>query len=204
MLNGRAPRLAALPPARSPAALLAFTRESVDDPATLAFAGVIGGAWRQHGVEVLPLIGVDAAATRRLLERYFPDADVAFGVRWDALAGTERGFSRDDEIEDLLHLLLDHRTRDDEETRWVAHAVATACMGEDHLWQDMGLPSRAVLSQLMDRYFTSLSRKNTCDMKWKKFFYKQLCERAEIFVCKSPSCGTCIDYDRCFGPEDDS
>lgn len=200
-MNSLAPLLAASPSAQSPAALLAFARDPADT-ATLAFAGVIGSAWRQRGVGVLPFLGVDAAATRRLLERYFPGADAAFRVPWDALAGTARGFSRDDEIEELLQLLLDHRTRDDEETRWVAHAVATACMGDDHLWQDMDLPSRAVLSQLLDRYFTALSRRNTGDMKWKKFFYKQLCERAEIFICKSPSCGTCIDYDRCFGSED--
>ncbi|MBL8528354.1 MAG: nitrogen fixation protein NifQ [Burkholderiales bacterium] len=35
-----------------------------------------------------------------------------------------------------------------------------------------------------------------------KFFYRQLCERAEFFICKSPSCGTCVDCERCFGAED--
>jgi nitrogen fixation protein NifQ len=187
--------------APSLAALLAFAA-APDDLATLAYAGVIGAAWEQRGVDVLPLIGVDAGDTQRLVQRYFPGAAEGLAIPWDALAAVRSGFSRDDEIEDLLHLLLDHRTRDDEETRWVAHAVATACMGENHLWQDMVLPSRTVLSQLLERYFTSLFRKNTGDMRWKKFFYKQLCESAELFICKSPSCGICIDYQRCFGPED--
>jgi nitrogen fixation protein NifQ len=200
-LNGPALFLS-IPACRlSRAVLLAFAA-APDDLATLAFAGVVGGAWERRGLGVLPLIGVDARDTQRLMRRYFPGAAEGLAIPWELLATARSDFSRDDEIEDLLHLLLDHRTRDDEETRWVAHAVATACMGEDHLWQDMGLPSRAVLSQLLERYFTALFRKNTGDMKWKKFFYKQLCDRAELFICKSPSCGICIDYRRCFGPED--
>ena len=75
-------------------------------------------------------------------------------------------------------------------------------MGDNHLWQDMGLSSRAALSELMNAWFPTLAAKNTGDMKWKKFFYKQLCERADIFICKAPTCGACIDYDKCFGPED--
>ncbi|MCK7499364.1 MAG: nitrogen fixation protein NifQ [Comamonadaceae bacterium] len=31
-------------------------------------------------------------------------------------------------------------------------------------------------------------------MKWKKFLYKQLCEREEILVCKAPSCAVCCDH----------
>jgi nitrogen fixation protein NifQ len=39
-------------------------------------------------------------------------------------------------------------------------------------------------------------------MKWKKFFYKQICEREGFKLCKSPSCGECVDYNKCFGPEE--
>jgi nitrogen fixation protein NifQ len=46
-----------------------------------------------------------------------------------------------------------------------------------------------------------LKRKNAGDMKWKKFFYRQLCEAAEVPICKSPSCAECCDYSVCFGPE---
>ena len=200
-MNGPAP-FGAIPTVAPCSATLLTCAHAPENLATLAVAGVIGSAWESRGVEVLPLIGIDADVTRRLLERYFPGAPALLGISWDAFAAVGSDFSRDDEIEDLLQLLLDHRTRDDEETRWVAHAVATACMGENHLWQDMGLPSRTVLSKLLERYFTALFRKNTGDMKWKKFFYKQLCDRAELFICKSPSCGICIDYQRCFGPED--
>ncbi len=107
-----------------------------------------------------------------------------------------------DEFDDLVELLLDHGCDDSRETHDWAVFIATACMGDNHLWQDMGLSSRAVLSELMQARFPALSAKNTGDMKWKKFFYKQLCERADIFICKSPSCGVCVDYSKCFGPED--
>jgi nitrogen fixation protein NifQ len=39
-------------------------------------------------------------------------------------------------------------------------------------------------------------------MRWKKFFYRQLCEQADVLICKSPSCGVCCDYASCFGAED--
>jgi len=28
-----------------------------------------------------------------------------------------------------------------------------------------------------------------------------LCDRAQIQLCKAPSCGVCSDYLQCFGPE---
>jgi nitrogen fixation protein NifQ len=65
----------------------------------------------------------------------------------------------------------------------------------------MGLPSRDVLSQLMRAYFPVLYYKNSTNMKWKKFFYKQLCDRRDVPMCKAPSCGQCCDYALCFGAE---
>lgn len=106
-----------------------------------------------------------------------------------------------DEIDDIVELLLEHRGDNREETLMLARFIAKSCLGSNHLWQDMGLPSRAALSELMRARFPRLVAKNSGDMKWKKFFYKQLCERAEIVICKSPTCGSCRDYDQCFGPE---
>ena len=84
----------------------------------------------------------------------------------------------------------------------MAEIVTTACMGGDHLWQDLGLHSREYLSRLMTENFPSLAAKNVHDMKWKKFLYKQLCEKEGINTCRSPSCEYCVDYLSCFGPED--
>ncbi len=91
-----------------------------------------------------------------------------------------------------------------ESTEWLAYAIASACMGANHLYQDMGLPTRQALSDLLWQHFPALYAKNSDNMKWKKFFYKQLCDRAQVQVCKAPSCQVCTDFDACFGPEDDS
>jgi len=114
---------------------------------------------------------------------------------------SDRRESRLEELQDLLDLLLEHRADDSDETRRMAYFVAESCMGDNHLWQDMGLPNRNALNALMHTHFPNLHAKNSGNMKWKKFFYRQLCERADILICKSPSCGVCVDYDKCFGPE---
>lgn len=110
--------------------------------------------------------------------------------------------SRIDEYDDIVQLLMDHRADDSTKTHKLVLFIAQSCMGDNHLWQDMQLPDRAALTSLMQKNFPALFAKNSGNMKWKKFFYKQLCERADIFICKSPSCGVCIDYDKCFGPEE--
>jgi len=107
-----------------------------------------------------------------------------------------------DEFDELVALLNDCRSDDSEKTLWLACAIASACFGRNHLWQDMGLPSRTELSELLRVHFRTLYTKNVGNMKWKKFFYKQLCERMNAQVCKAPSCGVCADYGQCFGEED--
>lgn len=164
------------------------------ETATLALAGVIAGIWQRE----VPRMGTDSLA--RLFRRYFPGVkpESAIPCRYDALAC--HAF-RVDEYDDLVGLLLEYRSRMGEESEWLAHAIAAACMGDNHLWEDMGLPDRAALSALLREHFRALSDQNTANMKWKKFFYKQLCARAEINICKSPSCAACADYKVCFGPE---
>lgn len=115
-----------------------------------------------------------------------------------------RRAQRDDEVQDLRALLLEHAVpahRGSAECIAVAEWVAVACLGDNHLWQDLQLASRAELSALMRHWFPALVARNHADMKWKKFLYKQLCEREELFICKAPSCAVCCDQARCFGPE---
>ncbi|MFM2058035.1 MAG: hypothetical protein RLY71_2420 [Pseudomonadota bacterium] len=112
---------------------------------------------------------------------------------------------RDDEVEEVRELLLDHAdpaVGTPDERRAVAELVALACLGDNHLWQDLQLASRTELRVLLGHWFPSLVAKNVHDMKWKRFFYKQLCDRAEIHACRAPSCAVCSDYDKCFGPEE--
>ena len=178
-----------------PAFALTLARHP-DDPATLAFAGVIAQSLRAPRQ---PLIrGLNEDGFRNLLNTFFPGLDCPNGTtRDDPLKLFEY-----DEFDDIVALLLSHRAYGEEIESWLAHAIATASMGENHLWQDMGLPNRTVLSALMQKHFPSLAALNDQDMKWKMFFYRQLCELAGVLICKSPRCAECCDYRICFGPED--
>lgn len=115
-----------------------------------------------------------------------------------------RRATRDDEVTDLVALLLAHAdpaAGSADEAERVALTVAVASLGDNHLWQDLQLASRAELSALMRHWFPALVAKNSGDMKWKKFLYRELCKQAEILICKSPSCAVCTDRPLCFGPE---
>jgi len=109
--------------------------------------------------------------------------------------------STQDEYRDLLELLLEYRATADETSAGLCEYIARAAMGENHLWQDMRLPDREALSQLLRENFPILAAMNTGNMKWKKFFYRELCARADVPICKSPHCAECCDYSVCFGPE---
>jgi len=123
-------------------------------------------------------------------------------LNWAELEG--RLQARNDEVDDLIALLLDHADRSagpKADLYHVAWLLACASLGDQHLWQDMGLPSREALSQLIGRWFPSLAARNVDNMKWKKFFYRQLCLREDILICKSPTCARCSDHALCFGAE---
>ncbi|WP_413740921.1 nitrogen fixation protein NifQ [Sodalis sp. RH15] len=81
--------------------------------------------------------------------------------------------------------------------------IARGSLGFNHLWQDLGLSSREELRELMTDCFPELVRMNHRNMRWKKFFYRQLClaDSGEI-NCRSPSCEQCIEQESCFAPED--
>jgi nitrogen fixation protein NifQ len=123
---------------------------------------------------------------------------------WTALA--ERIANRADEIVDLMTLLRDHAAmavHSEAEVDAIAWAIACASLGDNHLWQDLRLASRGELSALIAYWFPTLAARNVHNMKWKKFFYKELCLREDLLVCRAPSCSVCTDRDMCFGPEDD-
>jgi nitrogen fixation protein NifQ len=108
------------------------------------------------------------------------------------------GVPLDDEVEDVVALLMAHATYPGVLAQYLAQALAVACMGPNHLWQDLGLGDRAQLNALMQEHFSSLKALNVGNMRWKKFFYRKLCELAEIPICKSPHCEQCEDQPLCF------
>jgi len=178
---------------RAYAELLAHARFP-RDARTLAFAGVIAKGLASGEY---PLIrGMSDESFQGLMSAYFPQMFLENGVR-----STPRAAELD-EYQDLLALLLDYRAEPSVANTWLCHAIASAAMRDEHLWQDMGLPNRKVLSQVLEENFPMLATMNIGDMKWKKFFYRQLCQRAEVPICKSPNCADCSDYGLCFGQEE--
>jgi nitrogen fixation protein NifQ len=122
------------------------------------------------------------------------------GARAPGPAVTMSGVAMDEEVDDLVAFLLEHATHPGILAQHLARALAVASMGPNHLWEDLGLGGRDQLNALMQEHFTSLKVKNNQNMRWKKFFYRALCERAEVLICKSPHCESCEDKPICFEP----
>jgi nitrogen fixation protein NifQ len=152
-----------------------------------------------YGQGVLPQwMGLGELEFRRMLQHHFPS------IQPHDLSGFNHPPMRDndEELDDLRKLLLENRAQRSESEIWLAEILVFGCMGSDHLWQDLGLWSRAELSKLMADHFTPLAVLNVKNMKWKKFLYKRLCETEGIYTCRAPSCEACVDYANCFSSED--
>ncbi|MCB2059871.1 MAG: nitrogen fixation protein NifQ [Novosphingobium sp.] len=84
----------------------------------------------------------------------------------------------------------------------LSRMIARRSLRPNHLWQDLGLANRGELSMLMERHFPRLARRNSADMKWKKFFYRMMCSSEGFRLCAAPVCTECDDFEDCFGSED--
>lgn len=175
-----------------------LTKRSNRSSNALWLAQIIA-SWRV-GDGVMPdCLGLEPEQFDELLNRCFPGAD----IEREATSGKNLDFSRMLEREDLEKLLAEFRSSAVAESECIATIIVAACLGSDHLWQDLGLWSRKELSALLAHNFPNLATRNTKDMKWKKFLYKQLCEAEGLYLCRAPSCEVCVDYRQCFGPEED-
>lgn len=160
------------------------------------FAHLLAG-WALGQGSLPAHLGLGTEGFGRLLERHFPR------LRWQPPVPPEVADDRREralEQEDLVRLLTEHADREVAGAFALARIVAEACLGGDHLWQDLGLPSRRELTTLMQRNFPRLAAENTQDMRWKKFLYRRLCEMEGLVACRSPSCEACCDYRECFAP----
>ncbi|WP_432698459.1 nitrogen fixation protein NifQ [Marinobacterium sp. YM272] len=161
------------------------------------------------GIGCLPLnLGLEAAQFDALVERYFSDDSdlIAADPAEQHLIQTRSELReelmriRDDERVELVELLESFRVPSAPQE--LSLIIATGCLGGDHLWRDLGFPDRSLLSEMMQLAYPALKSLNDRDMKWKRFFYKQLCERGGGYVCRAPSCDQCSAYADCFGPEE--
>lgn len=160
------------------------------------FACILAAGLREAPVPLTEAVGLTRTELAALLAAHFPHClDLADGLAEDRGADSL-------EEPDLRDLLLRHGGAGTPEERWLAAMVARRSLRPNHLWQDLGLTARKDLSGLLHRHFRPLAEKNVRDMKWKKFFYRQMCEAEEIMICKSPICDQCSDFAICFGPEE--
>jgi nitrogen fixation protein NifQ len=168
-----------------------------DSSANSVWLAKIVASW-QVGEGVLPdYLGLNNHQFHALLHHVFP----GYWHSAKAVSGSCLDFSRMLEKHDLEQLLRQFAVLKTVESEWLISIIVAACLGSDHLWQDLGLWSRSELSALLNHNFPELAARNSKDMKWKKFLYKQLCEAEGLFVCRAPSCEVCKDYPVCFGPE---
>jgi nitrogen fixation protein NifQ len=79
--------------------------------------------------------------------------------------------------------------------------IARRAVEPNHLWEDLGLRDRSELTRLLARHFGPLAVRNTRNMRWKRFFYRMLCEDDGLVMCSTPVCTHCNDFALCFGDE---
>lgn len=149
-----------------------------------------------RGISCCEATGLDPATIEILLATRF--SSVERSLLLDARAAAPR---LEIEEEMLRDLLLAHAASTGL-APIVAALVARRAMRPDHLWQDLGLFDRAELGRLLARHFPTLHAGNTTNMRWKKYFYRKLCEAEGFSLCSAPSCAQCTDFHDCFGAED--
>lgn len=98
----------------------------------------------------------------------------------------------------LVELLWDNQRCEDRLGWLVSHAIASACFGHQHLWQDLGLHKREDVSRLLSRHFPGLFARNTQGLKWKRFLFKELGRRLGQLNLEPPSCDGCDQMRGCF------
>lgn len=167
------------------------------DDHVLACILAIGLTEEAEGVSSLTdALGLDGRELARLLTARFPLGALPFALWRESQPEIE-------EEEGLLRALLAaNRVRDDEVGAWLVALVARRSMRADHLWQDLGLTDRGELGRLIKRHFPALHAGNVKNMRWKKFFYRRICELEGFSLCSAPHCSVCTEFEACFGEED--
>ncbi|MFO7813339.1 MAG: nitrogen fixation protein NifQ, partial [Pelovirga sp.] len=141
-------------------------------------------------------LGLSSQQFTGLCRHYFPAIEFGVDGSKDSSA-----VSSDPE---LLNLLLGYVSTTDEATSalsgtLLAQILAARAARPGHLWVAMGLFERAELGATIKRHLPTLFAANNQGMRWKRFFYKQICEQQGGMLCKSPVCGECSEYELCFG-----
>jgi len=155
---------------------------------------------------ILALALAEADATKRTVGEAAgfagsPSLLVAMFPHAAARLASDGALTRSDDEACLHDLLQRAATTGSPLELLLAGMLARRAQRPNHLWQDLGLRNRGELSTVMNTYFAPLARRNTADMKWKKFFFRSICRDAAYALCTAPSCAECCDFDACFDEE---
>lgn len=159
------------------------------------FASILALALTEDG-GVGERVGLGADDLEALLAQWFLQSGFRSLIREDNLEELDH-----EEIEMVRNLLLANRSSEGEVGRWLAAMVARRTMEPNHLWEDLGLRNRSELTRLLERHFRPLADRNDRNMRWKRFFYRMMCEDDGFVMCSTPICTNCADYGLCFGEE---
>lgn len=158
--------------------------------ASILAAGVMEGGL------LFEKVGLSSDELAALLEQRFPSVR----IKEEELPRDFEHFGND-EVTMVRDLLLAQRSTEGDIGRWLAAMIARRVMEPNHLWADLGLRNRGELLRLLNRHFGPLARRNVNNMRWKRFFYRRLCEDEGLILCTTPVCTECKDFNHCFGDE---
>lgn len=181
------------PSPRSPAPII--------QPDAEPFRCILAHGLREHQAGQGPLtdvLGLSGAELAALRDRWLPGVDLATAYPASTVRPASAYGLNQQSIETLILWRAGVATP---EARWLAAILARRSMESHHLWQDLGLPARPALSQMIARFLPGLARANTTNMRWKKFFARQICADAAFSLCPSPSCDACDERTACFSPD---
>ncbi len=159
------------------------------------FASILAVAATEGG-HINERAGLTADDLALLFARWFPDL-THLVLAWSPVNTT----AEEAEVGAVRGLLSLNCSTGGEEGRWLTRMVARRALEPNHLWEDLGLRNRGELTRLMQRHFAPLYERNTRNMRWKRFFYRQLCEDDGFLMCATPVCTDCNDFELCFGEE---
>jgi len=159
------------------------------------FAGLLAIACRDSR-DPAAALGLDPQGLAALLSHLFP----TIGSKAVVGRGAAQPKPAAADLRALLHSFVDADASLLAPFLATALAARATCPG--HLWVATGLQQRPQLSAAIGRHLPRLFAANDRNMRWKRFFFKQLCNHSGGTLCKTPDCGVCSDYALCFAPEE--
>lgn len=162
----------------------------------------ISGVLRNTQCGELPVfawtLGLPQQALLEMVERCFPELGALEGLsdmQYASLKAAQPPY-----FQALAALLMTRRTAgvDEHVATWLAHAIAAACHGERHLWEDLDLGGRDDVSRLLERYFHPLYLANSRNLRWKRFLFAELGAVLGRTDCLPPGCHRCDQHRVCF------